>query len=160
MRNYSTEVKRTVIEKLLRPDGPTVAELSRDMDIPKDTVYTWVQKAKNGTMSQKGKRKPRFSLQDKLTLILEARNLKDEDLGRWLREKGLHESQLNAWTQEIDSSLKKADGRGGREAEQSNKIKALEKEINRKDKALAEMTALVVLKKKLAALMGDEESQT
>lgn len=157
MRNYSTEVKRTVIEKLLRPDGPTVPELSRDMDIPKETLYTWIQKAKNGTMSKTGKRKPRFNLQEKHRLILEARSLKDEDLGRWLREKGLHESQLISWVEEIDTSLKNAGGRSGCEAELRRKNKDLEKELNRKDKALAEMTALVVLKKKLAELMGEED---
>lgn len=159
MRNYSTEVKRTVIEKLLRPDGPTVPELSREMDIPKETLYTWIQKAKNGTMSQTGKRRPRFSLQEKQRLILEARSLKDEDLGHWLREKGLHESQLIAWAEEINLNLEYTDGRGGRESELRRKIKDLEKELNRKDKALAEMTALVVLKKKLAELMGEEDPQ-
>jgi hypothetical protein len=37
------------------------------------------------------------------------------------------------------------------------KIKELEKEINRKDKALSEVTALLVLKKKLNDLLGIEE---
>ena len=42
--------------------------------------------------------------------------------------------------------------------EAKKRIKELEQELRRKDKALAEMSALVVLKKKVAALWGDEES--
>lgn len=157
MRNYSAEIKRTAVGKLLKPDGPTISVLSREMNIPKETLYTWIRKAKNGTMIQNGKRRQRMNLREKQTLILETRSLKDENLGLWLREKGLHESQLKMWMQEIDSSLEYTDGRGGREAVLRQENKDLKKELHRKDKALAEMTALVVLKKKLAVLLGEEE---
>ena len=42
--------------------------------------------------------------------------------------------------------------------ELKKKNKELERELHRKDKALAEMSALVVLKKKVGTLWGDEES--
>ena len=157
MRNYSAEIKQTAFGKLLKPDGPPVSVLSREMNIPKETLYTWIRKAKNGGMSQNGKRRQRMNLREKQALMLEARSLKEEDLGLWLREKGLHESQLKAWMQEINSSLEYTDGRGAREAVLLQENKDLKKELHRKDKALAEMTALVVLKKKLAALLGEEE---
>lgn len=157
--NYSTEVKQTLTEKLLRPDGPGVPELSRETNIPRETLYSWRQKAKNGGMNST-KRNRQYSSREKLSLVLESRRQKNDELGIWLREKGLHESQLNAWEQEINSVLESNDGRGEREKELRGKIKLLERDLNRKDKALAEMSALLVLKKKLEAILDDEEQQT
>lgn len=155
--NYSTEVKKTIIAKLLHPDGPSVPDLSRETNIPKETLYTWRQKAKNGGMNRNGRRRKISSLQEKQSLVLEARANKNEELGLWLREKGLHESQINTWELEINSVLEDRDGRGEREKELRGKIKELERDLNRKDKALAEMSALVVLKKKLEAILDEEE---
>lgn len=157
MRTYSTDVKRTMLEKLLRPDGSNVPALSEEMGIPKGTLYTWLNEARNGGMQRKRNGKQSLNLQKKMSLVLEARGLRDEELGRWLREKGLHESQLSAWEKEIESFLNHSEDRGEREKLQQEN-KELKRELYRKDKALAEMTALVVLKKKLEALLGEEES--
>lgn len=157
MRNYSTDVKRTALEKILRP-GASLKEISQEMDIPKDTLYFWMRKAQNGGMSDR--KKLRKKLGDKMALVIEARSLQNEELGRWLREKGLHESQIDAWEREISAALENADGRSGREAAQRDRIKELERELHRKDKALAEMSALIVLKKKLARILGEEEPLT
>ena len=155
--NYSTEIKRIALDKMLHPGGASLSAISKEMNIPKDTLYYWKHKAKNGGMSNTNGKKKRSNLRDKMTSVLEARSLGEEELGRWLREKGLHESQINLWEQEIARALENTDGRGGRDAKQNVKIKELERELNRKDKALAEMTALVVLKKKLSAILGEEE---
>lgn len=158
MRNYSTDVKRTALEKVLRP-GARLMEISREMDIPRDTLYFWMRKAQNGVMSTDGKNS-RKNLQEKHRIVLEARGLKEEELGRWLRENGIHESQIDAWEREIGSALGHADGRGNREAILSRENKELQRELRRKDKALAEMSALIVLKKKLASILGEEEPPT
>ena len=42
----------------------------------------------------------------------------------------------------------------------SRKVRELEKELRRKDKALAEAAALLVLQKKAQALWGDEDDDT
>jgi len=157
MRNYSTDVKQTALEKMFRPGGPKLTALSRDMNIPKETLYGWMRKAQNVGMHSGNGQKKRWSLRDKMAAVLEAKSLRDEELGRWLREKGLHEAQINAWEREINAALENVEGRGGREAEQRAKITELEREVNRKDKALAEMSALIVLKKKLAAMLGEED---
>jgi transposase len=157
---YSTDVRRTALEKMLQPGAPQLSAISRDMDIPKDTLYGWLRKAKQGKLSNDRSRKMRTGIQEKMAAILTARSLRDEELGRWLREQGFHEVQLKSWEQEINAALENSAGSGGREAEQRQRIKELERELNRKDKALAEMSALMVLKKKWAAILGDEESAT
>jgi len=156
MRKYSTEMKRRALEKVLRP-GAELRTISREMGIPKDTLYFWMRKAQDGSMDTGSKKGSKRGLQDKHRMVLEARSMKDEDLGRWLRENGLHESQIEAWEREIASALESSEERPGREASLSREIKNLERELHRKDKALAEMSALVVLKKKLAHILGDED---
>ncbi len=87
--------------------------------------------------------------------VYEASALCGEARGAFLREYGLHETQLQAWTHALETpretalpSTAKADAK---------RIKQLEKELARKDRALAETAALLVLKKKAALYFGEEE---
>jgi len=156
---HSTDVKQTIIDKLLRPNGPTVRELSVEMGLREETLYRWRREARNGGMSESRKQQKSLNLRQKLAMVLEGRGMQGEALGHWLREKGVHESQLAQWTQEIDAALENTSGRGTREAGLEREKKALEKELDRKEKALAEITALAVLKKKLDRMFGDEGPQ-
>lgn len=158
MKIYSPETRKMALEKMLRPGGSNPNSLSKEMDIPKDTLYYWLRQSKNGDMSKKKRsQKNSPSLKEKQILILEAKDLTNEKLGLWLRTKGLHEGQLKIWEQEITKSLEIIEGQDAREKNLENEISALKKEVNRKDKALAEMAALVVLKKKLSILLGEED---
>lgn len=154
---YSTDVKQTVLEKLLRPDGPGVPALSAEYGIPAATLYGWGRLARNGRMSRNGHSVR--TLREKMAAVLEARRLPEEELGRWLREKGLHEAQLKRWEQEIEVALAAQEERPAREREHERQLKELEREVRRKDRALAEMSALIVLKKKLETMWEREERE-
>lgn len=151
---HSTDVKDTALKKILGPGGRSIAAVSREMGLNTRTVYGWVRAAQNGQMSKRGKGGGP-NITEKFALVLEARALSEEDLGRWLRTKGLHGDQLKLWEQEIESVLGRDVGPLLHEKEQD--IKELRKELRRKDKALAEMAALVILKKKLQTMFGEEE---
>ncbi len=88
-----------------------------------------------------------WSISEKIKAVFEASSLKEENLGMWLRQKGLHSEYLELWKQEIINmsqnqntvlDLKHA----------KRKIKELEADLRKKNKALAEASALLVLKKK------------
>jgi len=86
-------------------------------------------------------------------------NLDEEQRGIYLREKGLHSVHQERWQQEfveIYASRKKKT-RGG--DPRQKRIKELEGDLRRKDKALAETAALLVLKKKAQAIWGDPEDE-
>jgi hypothetical protein len=110
-------------------------------------------------MTTTPKRPIDWSPDEKMKAVLDASQLSDDDLGVFLRKKGLHESDLKQWRLEMlgglqDSKPKKKSK--GKSAE-AKRIRQLEKEIKRKDKALAETAALLVLKKKAQAIWGDED---
>ena len=96
---YGTDVKQTVLEKLMRPDGPGVPALSSEYGIPTATLYGWASRARYGSMSGKRKGKANRTLPEKQAAVLEARRLPDVELGRWLREQGIHEQELKLWEQ-------------------------------------------------------------
>ena len=81
---------------------------------------------------------------------MEASSLDDEQLGAFLRSKGLHQTHLDQWrSQMLNGLLNGPSKKKSREKTvDAKRIRALEKELNRKDKALAETAALLVLKKK------------
>lgn len=142
----SAEIRSLALAKLLRPDGPSVATVSEQLGVPVHRLYYWLRLARNGTM--KNRRTKTSEIQDKLQKVLHARSLQNEELGHWLREQGLHEAQIDAWEKEVQEKLAQIDAAHGRESEQAAQIKELERDLRRKERALAEFTTLMALKKK------------
>ena len=99
-----------------------------------------------------------WSAEEKLRVVLAATSLPDDELGEFLRREGIHEAQLEAWMSSALDGLKTASKKkSGRPTPEAKRIKALERELDRKDKALAEVTALLALKKRLEMLFGEDE---
>jgi len=73
----------------------------------------------------------------------------------FLRQKGLHEATLEKWKKEMLEALKIKSFVGGKKDPQRKRIAVLERELRRKEAALAEAAALLVLKKKADAIWGD-----
>ena len=89
--------------------------------------------------------------------VLGYEKLKEEQQGQYLREKGLHTVHIEQWRQTVIEGLKKT--KQNKQDPNVKRIKELEKEMRRKDKALAETAALLVLKKKARAIWGDPEDE-
>jgi len=97
----------------------------------------------------------KWTLVEKLRVLLEASRVGESQLGELLRREGLHAAQLTAWRAEVEAALGDGVTRGKRSASAATKrIKELERELRRKDRALAEAAAILVLKKKVAAPGG------
>jgi hypothetical protein len=91
----------------------------------------------------------------KFRLLMEGRQLPTDQRGEWLRTNGLHSEHLTLWEQELAGLM--TDKQDSLKAENKNlkkQVKDLERDMDRKDKALAEVVALLVLKKKLDAKYG------
>jgi hypothetical protein len=113
-------------------------------------------------MSEKKSKRPQdWSAEEKLQVVLQAEGLSDEQLGAFLRRKGLHRAHIERWKAAMESALQgAATKQRASGSKQARKIRQLEKELRRKDKALAEASALLVLKKKAQAIWGDEDDDT
>ncbi len=107
--------------------------------------------------SSKGKKK--WTGAEKLRVLATAQGLSEHELGAFLRREGLHEAELLARRVAAEAALGEGGPRTPRLAEQ-RRIHELERELRRKDAALAETAALLVLKKKAQAIWGDEDAPT
>ncbi|MCP4407711.1 MAG: transposase [Gammaproteobacteria bacterium] len=159
-RQYSEEFKANLVRRICEPGGPTAYRLSQEVGVSTSTLYEWVKKSDRSKMSKQSRsRRPQdWSASEKLEAVLQASALSEEELGRFLREKGLHEDHLRQWRQQAEGGLSQVASVGDKRLQKENQ--RLSKELKRKEKALAEAAALLVLSKKARALWGDEGEDT
>jgi transposase len=97
-----------------------------------------------------------WTVEEKLRVVLKSMELPDSDLGAFLRREGLHEAELREWREAALEALEKPQESGKRRRKVAKRIRQLESELRRKEKALAEAAALIVLQKKVRTLWGVE----
>ena len=158
---YSKRLKETALRKILPPENRSVSDVAREMGISEQTIYNWKKQAEHGSLFIEETSSPLQTGQlEQYNLILDSKSISEDRMGEWLREKGLHSEHLNLWEQEIKDTLSNKDNKLKLENQKLKKEKKdLEKELRRKDKALAEMAALLTLKKKAEAIWGDGEDE-
>ena len=173
---YPIMFRRKMVQKLTGPNALSISELSKDIEVPKSTLSRWLNhsghKASIGFSSNlyenlinnmPAKRPSNLRPEEKLKIVNEAASLSDEQLGAFLRSKGIHETHLEQWRLQMLGGLGKTEKKprtNSTETKRIKRIRELEKELRRKDKALAETAALLVLKKKVQEIWGDEDDNT
>lgn len=158
MSLYSNEFKKMIIKKLLPPNNKTVQMLSKEIGVSPQAIRNWRRKFISGTIEQHLPNPMNLSNIDKFKILLEAKSLPEKDYGKWLRTKGLYSNQIKLWEEELDSFMKN-DFKELKEEnlKLKNDNKILKKDLEKKDKALAEVSALLILKKKANLIWGEEE---
>ena len=160
--HHSPELKEAVLRRLLPPNNESITKVSREEGIPQGTLARWKNEAKaQGIAAPTGENAETWSTQDKFLIVVETASINESDLAEYARKKGLYVEQIKSWR----DACVNANGGIAREAanlhhelkESQKARKKLEKEIQRKDKALAEAAALLVLSKKANAIWGDPE---
>ena len=96
-----------------------------------------------------------MSSENILKIISETYSLNEEDLGLYLRKNGLHSAQIAEWRASILTSMNRPKIYINKKDARDSKIKDLEKDLFKKDKALAEVSALLILQKKSAYYGGN-----
>jgi transposase-like protein len=148
---------------LLPPNNARVADIVKETGVPKDTLYEWRTRYSNkqGVSPSSGKPTNQYSADDKLAVIIEAATLNEAELGEYCRRKGLYPVQIATWKASMVQGLMSEPSKADREQNQKQfkTIQCLEKDLARKEKALAEVVALLVLQKKFQALMEAPEGE-
>lgn len=162
-----------MVRRMVGPNAVSATSLEEETGISQPTLSRWLREAASirdvspakppstppAPTPAEPKRPQDWTALERAQVVLEANQLSEGELGEFLRRKGLHREHLTAWVEALEEALARPPHRAGRSAD-AKRIKELEREIARKDKALAETTALLVLKKKLAVLWGEEDDDT
>ena len=160
---YSEAFKSEMVRKMASPGGPSANALAEDTGVHQSTLSRWLRQAgRVEGMKKRGQPSRSWSAAQKLEAVLEASSLSEEDLGRFLRRKGLYRKDLEQWRGEMLKGLEQPQPRRRTSSKtpEGRRIRELEKELRRKDAALAETAALLVLKKKAQAIWGAEDDDT
>lgn len=157
----SDEYKQAVIQRL-NASPLSFRQFAIEEGVAYATLHKWKKRFDIGAEERTVHRSSdRWSTQEKFTVVLECATLSELELSEYCRRKGLYPEQVAQWREGcIQGNMKSSDQqKKAKSAASSDKkrIKQLEKELARKDKALAEAAALLVLGKKIDALRQENE---
>lgn len=153
---YSEGFKEQALKKVFQRDQRSIREVAEEIQINYHTLKGWMKEtvAKDALgMSKKEKRPDDWTLSERLTALQESHGLAGEALQAWCRERGVFAHQLVAWQEAFCAGA--GEQRASLRALQAENQR-LSRELARKEKALAEAAALLVLQKKFQALLGGE----
>lgn len=186
MTLYSEGFRNRMVERLSGPNPMSATALAAEVGVSQATLSRWLKGAatvgrkmhrsrdqekppaastKSPKPSPSTRRPQDWTAEEKVALVLEAAAAPAAELGELLRRKGIHEAQLAEWriqvTQGAVAALQGPSRRDRKAANlEARRVRDLERELARKEKALAEAAALLVLKKKAQAIWGDEDDDT
>lgn len=169
---YSQSFKQQAVEKALsRPEGATLAEITDSLGIGESTLHKWMVKSRNQELGsnsahdstsisgmRKEKRPQDWSPEERLEMVIACGALEEDPMNQLCRERGLYAHHVKQWKQNFISGSpanERADAKGLK-----GEVRELRKELNRKDRALAETAALLVLQKKVSAIWGNDEDNS
>lgn len=160
---YTEEFRRDAARKAQLRGTRSFASVAEEVGVAKVTLRSWVDRSVNGfemknrSRGTKTTSSKKFGFAEKFKILLECTNLSEADFGEYLRRHGLHSAQIVEWKKELEEGFREP---SRTERSEENKLKftviRLEKEVHRKDKALAEASALLILKKKASILWGTD----
>jgi len=159
---YSNERKAAVLAKMLPPDNIPLGQLAKEEGISAATLAKWRADARaRGQFLPDAKAGPEgWTSEDKLAAVIETASLNEAELGEYCRRRGIYAEQLAVWREacaRANDWERAASRQIARETKDANKrIQQLERELARKEKALAEAAALMILRKKAEAIWGPE----
>ncbi len=173
---FTQSFRMQAVEKALsRSPETSLREVAGGLGVGKSTLNNWIVKSRNHELDSvlvdgmfrsnemvKEKRPQDWSLEERLDMVIACGSLDEEAMSELCREKGIYPHHVKQWKLGfVDGAA--ASSRTRQDSESRNlkhEIKDLKKELRRKEKALAETAALLVLQKKVSAIWGNDEDDS
>ena len=143
--------------RLLPPESASLADVAQEFGVSIQTLEKWRDAALSQPVASKA-----WTPAARFEALLTTAALNEQERSAWCRAHGVFPQQLVEWRQSATEAL------GAEQTERSSpaqakadrrRIKELERDLRRKDKALAETAALLVLSKKLEAIFPRDEDE-
>ena len=150
---FSLVYRQRMVERLTGKDAVSARRLSRETGVSQQTLSRWLNEARSlPVMPANRPGRQSWSIDEKIRVLSRARELAGVELAAFLTAEGLSLAELEQWRLALEE--------GNASKATTKRIRKLERELARKEKALAEAAALLVLKKKLEHLWEDEDDDT
>ena len=150
---FSLTYKQRMVERMTGKAAISANRLSKEIGVSQDTLSRWLREARSLPLMPPDKPRGReWSVDEKIRILAKARDLSGAELTTLLEKEGLLLAELEQWRLALDE--------GSASKATTKRIRKLERELARKEKALAEAAALLVLKEKVQHLWEDEDDDT
>jgi transposase len=157
LARYGQAFKNRAVARLLPPESAPLEAVVREVGVSADTLERWRSEALAKPAAERI-----WTAAARLEAVISTASMDEAARGAWCRAQGVYPQQLQQWRDGATQAL--ADPEEARASPQQTKhdrrrIKELERELRRKDKALAEAAALLVLSKKVEAIFNKGEAE-
>lgn len=166
MSRYSQSVRADVKRRMMPPHRQSIRQISVDTGIHATTLCRWRKnwRVEGHVVPATDKEAEQWNPSDKFSVVLETAGFNETELSSYCRERGLYPQQVAQWCQlahdanaEPNLTVTEQRDLDQRHRQDQREIKKLRQELRRKEKALAEAAALLVLRKKWEAFCSEEE---
>ena len=159
MARYGKEYKDRVVARLLPPESAPVERVSAEVGVSAATLERWRAQALESASGGGEPARRVWTAAARLQAVIATASLDETAKSAWCREQGVYPQELTQWSASALDALAepKAASGGAANGAERRRVKELERELRRKDRALAEAAALLVLSKNI--LHGDAMSR-
>lgn len=147
-KTYSNEFKQSMVKRMLPPESIPITKLAKETGVSKSALRSWLNNAK-GVSSTKSK----------FHVVVETYSMNEYELSSYCRKNGLFTEDIKQWRAMFEQAELPTSALDTHSKKDRDHIKKLERELRRKEKALAETAALLVMSKKLEAVFGSHEDE-
>lgn len=152
-KRYSVAFKQKMVTKLIGKHAMSANRLSQETGVSHAALTTWRRAAEGNVPTVSTDKRPRraWSWSRKVEILSATTDLEGEQLALYLQKEEVTLEELDDWRAALQ------DGNAPSLAA-TKRIKQLERELARKEKALAEAAVLLILKKKLEDYYSEVEA--
>lgn len=157
MSRYGQAFKDRAVARLLAPESASAEEVGRQIGIGADTLKRWCSQA-----LAKPAREAVWTAAARFDALLTTASMDEAAKSAWCRAKGVYLHDLVVWRQSATQALgapEEARASPTQTQQDRRRIKELERDLRRKNDALAETTALLVLSKKFEVIFHKGEAE-
>jgi transposase-like protein len=158
-QSYTSEFKDAIRAKILNRGSRTITEICEEAGVGVSAASNWLKPHGSSLGMKKHKSSSKRTPEQKMKILIETSQLTESELGAYVRKEGLFDTELAEWRSEFISLMTASRTRGVIKDGRDKKIKDLERELLRKDKALAEASALLILQKKVNLIWGNKDEE-
>jgi transposase len=153
-RPYSIAFKQKMVDRLTGKNAVSAVQLAQESGIRQQNLSRWLQEARSLPLVASENRMDRgWTVEQKARVVAEAAQLTGDALAAHLERVGVKLAVFERWRIALENESNAS-------VAATRRIRELERELSRKEKALAEAATLLVLKKRVSSLFKDEDDDT
>lgn len=150
-KNIDTTLRDSFLGRIKKPGCPSVKTIAEEMGLPKATLYSWItaERQRNRQGIVMNRKTSKRSALNKLSLVARSEGMGIDELEKFCAENGVSFTELQSWRDHSLSAMENSgDGNVMSVKQHEDDVAKLKAELARKEKALAEAAALLILQKK------------